>query len=145
MTDSRGLCRSCGRVMQVCGSGRLRQHRAVREADVCPGSDRPPLDVERVGHFVVYRCFDVHGRLLYIGSTQAIQDRLWSHMSASGGPGRQLSRHLHRLEVVAYPDREATLNAEREAIRAEAPILNVIHNLGRGVSIVPPFVKQVAA
>lgn len=77
---------------------------------------------------VVYRCFDAEGTLLYIGSTHDIEGRMY-HLTAlcniGKSPNGYLRRHLDRYTVESYPDRVSALAAERAAIKAENPLLNV--------------------
>lgn len=70
----------------------------------------------------LYRFFDDHGALLYVGITN--------------NPGRRWARHetdrpwwheVHHVELERHPDRGAVLDAERKAIREEKPRYNVVH------------------
>jgi hypothetical protein len=48
-----------------------------------------------------------------------------------------LNLYMARYEVEEVRGRTAARKAEREAIEAEAPLLNVLHNKGRGLKRVP--------
>jgi len=76
----------------------------------------------------VYRCYDTADRLLYIGATGDVDGRLYhltSLCNASKGPGGELRRRMVRHTDEAFPDRRAAFDAERAAIRAERPELNI--------------------
>jgi predicted GIY-YIG superfamily endonuclease len=87
----------------------------------------------------VYRCYDSEGRLLYIGCTQDLDARMAVHECDGKNPASvELMRRIDLLEYEEFPDRASGLKAEREAIAAEAPLLNTHHNLGRGMKNLPP-------
>lgn len=67
----------------------------------------------------VYRFFDETGRLLYVGATYNLPQRLAKHRA------RHWFRHVRRQEVTTYPERRAAFAAEREAIRSEKPLHNL--------------------
>lgn len=91
------------------------------------------------GTHVVYRCYDSADRLLYIGCTQDFVARMQVHECSPHNPASfELMRRLDRVECEEYPDRATARQAEREAIMAEAPMLNIHHNLGRGMRDLPP-------
>lgn len=74
----------------------------------------------------LYRFFDENGELLYVGVTldpsarwkQHRADKAWWHEVAG-------------IKIAHFPDRRSVLDAEREAIKAEKPRYNVVHNTGR--------------
>lgn len=88
---------------------------------------------EEVEHFV-YHCFDASGRLLYIGCTRDVAARMLVHGSSWQNPASAyLNQHMDRYEVSGpFIGRLAGRKVEREAIAAEAPLLNLHHNGGRG-------------
>lgn len=87
----------------------------------------------------VYRCYDADGRLLYIGCTQDLAARMAIHECDSDNPASaELVKRIAVLEYEEYPDRTSGLEAERNAIRDEAPLLNTHHNLGRQMRNLPP-------
>lgn len=67
----------------------------------------------------VYWLYDSEDRVLYIGLTRQIEERLIQH-SKDKGWWEQISR----VEVQAHPSRRAAFEAERDAIYAERPIFN---------------------
>ena len=88
----------------------------------------------------VYRCYDADDRLLYIGCTQDVEGRIGQHQSLHhiGNPASgYLYKHLVRWTSEMYPDKETARDAEIAGIGAEAPLLNVQHNKGRGLRRVP--------
>lgn len=102
---------------------------------------------ERRTHYV-YRCYDKAGQLLYIGCTEDVEARMQVHRSSWHNPASAyLSLHMDRYEVEEIVGRTAARKAERAAIKAEAPLLNVHHNDGRGlprvkVSDMPPISSE---
>ena len=87
----------------------------------------------------VYRCYDAEDRLLYIGCTENLEQRMRVHdWDTPNRASFELMRRMVRCEYEEHPDRESDLRAEREAIMAEAPMLNTHHNLGRGMRALPP-------
>lgn len=76
----------------------------------------------------VYRCYDSEGVLLYIGCTINVSRRIKAHMkSTTTLASHALGVLLERYEVTEYPTRDAAAVAERDAIRAEQPLLNRQH------------------
>lgn len=71
---------------------------------------------------VVYRVYDKTDRLIYIGSSGRLEDRMKCHRSQSWWYAL-----VHRVEVEPHPTREAAFVAEKEAIRAELPAFNSAH------------------
>lgn len=79
-------------------------------------------------HFV-YRLFDGDGQLLYIGMTADMPTRLRAHLTGSPkGVSAIIRRHYHHHTVVEYPSGSAAHEAEKAAIAAECPPLNINHN-----------------
>lgn len=82
----------------------------------------------------VYRLFDSRGRLLYIGHTSCVHERLSLHLSWANLGNGVTGGLMFRLAAVTmwrYPDKESARAAERAAIEAEAPLLNKHYNKGR--------------
>lgn len=96
----------------------------------------------------VYRCYDAEGVLLYIGCSRDVEGRMAVHLSNWFNPASvHLRFHMDRYDSVEYPDKETARRAERESIAAEAPLLNVHYNQGRGlarVPVEPPTAEQMA-
>lgn len=76
--------------------------------------------------FHLYRHFDRAGKLLYVGVSISALNRLSAH-----------KQHAHwfwsiaRVEVASYPTREASLEAEKNAIQKEHPLFNIVHQARR--------------
>ena len=83
----------------------------------------------------VYRVYDGQDRLLYIGCTVEVGARMAVHRSFGNKSEASFVIGLigDRVESVQYPNRAAAREAEREAIKAEAPLLNREHNPTRWV------------
>lgn len=77
----------------------------------------------RVWSQALYRWFDWDDRLLYVGITRDMAARQESHAKASSW-----GRFAARCVVERYPNRECVEYAEREAIQAERPFFNHVHN-----------------
>lgn len=71
----------------------------------------------------LYRHFDADGELLYIGISLSWPVRTKAH----AGSSRWFDR-VARVEIEQFETREAALDAEREAIKAEKPKFNIIYN-----------------
>lgn len=69
---------------------------------------------------VVYRVYDADERLLYIGVTVDLKNRLRVH-------GYQSPWYVDaaRVDAESFPDRPTAFDAEAYAIREEAPLHNV--------------------
>lgn len=65
-------------------------------------------------HFV-YRCFNGHGELLYIGATSNYDERVKEY---------DRRPEVARIDRVEYPTRAEAWAAERAAIKAEQPRWN---------------------
>lgn len=72
----------------------------------------------------LYRFYGADDSLLYVGITHRLPDRFGAHKRHK--PWDQVSR----ISIEHYPNREQALAAEAEAIRAESPLWNVVHNAG---------------
>lgn len=91
-------------------------------------------DSERVGRHFVYRCYDQHDQLLYVGCTDDVESRMYHHLAVCNigkVPNFYLKRDMVRYEVESFADRTAARAGERSAIAAEAPLLNKQHNKKR--------------
>ena len=69
-------------------------------------------------HFV-YRCFDVEGKLLYVGMSENVGRRIKGHKSESGWYGI-----VSIIQAEKHCDKLAALTAEMIAIIDEKPIYN---------------------
>lgn len=67
----------------------------------------------------VYRMFDKYGQLVYIGVTGDLGRRLASHAEKRWFP------QVVQITLTWFPDREAAERAERAAIDAEQPRINI--------------------
>jgi predicted GIY-YIG superfamily endonuclease len=81
-------------------------------------------DLEARPH-ALYRFFDVEDRLLYIGITAGLPQRLMRHAD-----GKPWWLQVAKITVEVMPGRAEVLAAERAAIRAERPLYNIRHNNG---------------
>lgn len=79
---------------------------------MCGGEMRPTF---------LYRFFDSKDKLLYVGMSYHLENRLDSHRF--GKPWD----HISRIQIQRFPTREEAAAAEREAILSEAPAWNVIY------------------
>ena len=70
----------------------------------------------------VYRYFDIHGELLYIGLADNPESRLAQHQAE-----KAWADQIARWETVEYPTRGEAAAAERAAIVGEQPKYNVVH------------------
>lgn len=68
----------------------------------------------------VYRIYDADGRLIYIGETGDLFQRLSTHQSNAWWGSQAVS-----AKAQVYPDRVTARAAEREAIRSEQPRWNI--------------------
>lgn len=73
---------------------------------------------------VVYRCYDADDRLLYIGCTSNLSHRMTAHRSRS-----PWATDIARITTEDLPGRAVALYVEAQAIRAESPLHNKVHNL----------------
>lgn len=69
----------------------------------------------------LYRFFDADGRLLYVGITYRMPDRMSSHRRTKPWD------EVKSITVERYPDRASAAAAEVKAIREEKPLWNVVH------------------
>lgn len=72
------------------------------------------------GRFTVYRCYDTSGRLLYVGYSADIAERLRQHRRSS-----PWFSGVDRITVKVFRTRVEASNAEMDAIRTEWPLHNV--------------------
>lgn len=114
---------------------------ALRRGDerVAASRARGARHRDEVSEHWIYRCYDAEDRLLYIGCTMDVEGRIQAHRASWGNPASAyLILRMARYEAEGpFVGRIAGRNAEREAIAAEAPLLNVHHNKGRGLERVP--------
>lgn len=78
---------------------------------------------------VVYRCYDATGRLIYIGATSNLEQRLTYHRSQAWWWSLAC-----RITDEPHPDMEAAHDAEWAAIAAENPAFNLARKRGRPTS-----------
>lgn len=83
----------------------------------------------------LYRFFDASGALLYIGITANPSERLRQHSKEK--PWWHTITHI---SLECFPDKHSVLTAEREAILAEKPRHNIVHN--RGGTTTPAVVLE---
>jgi hypothetical protein len=76
---------------------------------------------QRANLTCLYRHFDGHGRLLYVGISKRPSARYKQHESQS-----HWFDDVVRIDIERFPSREAALAAELEAIRTEKPLRNII-------------------
>lgn len=76
----------------------------------------------------LYRFFDSAGALLYVGITFDPGSRWRKHRD-----GKPWWTEVARIDIETHPDRNAVLQAEEAAIRAEHPLHNVAHNRTRTI------------
>lgn len=91
----------------------------------CPVEDRPHS---------VYRLFDDAGRLLYVGCTRDLDLRLYMHAGYYNATSIAFHGLVERVESTEHENKATAQAAERDAIRAEAPLFNKAHNMGRHVT-----------
>lgn len=72
-----------------------------------------------IPHYV-YRCYDIDGRLIYIGCTNNPRSRFQLHES-----GSWWWQFVASQRCTVFPDREKALQVERDAIYDERPRCNV--------------------
>lgn len=70
----------------------------------------------------LYRYYDANSQLLYVGISLSTLARATQHRSSSGW-----WTLIARMERTVYANRRIALQAEREAIKTENPIYNIIH------------------
>lgn len=84
---------------------------------------------EEQPHFL-YRCYDTDGRLIYIGCTYRVEDRMSNHLCTyDKAASVLLQRFMSYYEADAdkHLGRLAGRAAERAAIRDEQPLFNLHH------------------
>lgn len=75
-----------------------------------------------MNHVALYRLYDAEDTLLYVGVSVEPFRRMTQHAAEQAWWGT-----VARTTIETFPDREAALTAEREAICTEQPHYNVIH------------------
>lgn len=83
--------------------------------------NRRPLNAP--GLFHLYRHYDDAGTLLYVGVSLSAVARLCEHKRTA-----EWFQRLRRVDVEWFPTREASIEAEKKAIKAEKPKFNKQHN-----------------
>ena len=73
--------------------------------------------------FHLYRHFDSEGVLLYVGVSLSALTRLVAHQQNS-----HWFWDIGRVDVSKFETRQASLDAEIQAIRNEKPLYNILHN-----------------
>ena len=81
----------------------------------------------------VYRIYDADDALLYIGCAQDVETRLSFHceISSQSPTSWEIAARMARHTSESYPNKALAREAERQAIAAEAPLLNKQHNRRR--------------
>lgn len=80
----------------------------------------------------LYRFYDDHGALLYIGISNRLGRRLHEHAKT-----KPWYPQIASATVVHYPTRRAAEQAEQSAIRNERPAHNITHNPAPGTGLTP--------
>jgi len=70
----------------------------------------------------LYRHYDERGNLLYVGISLSALHRLQAHKRS------RWFRKIVNVTMEWFPDRESAIRAEIEAIKAERPSYNKVHN-----------------
>jgi predicted GIY-YIG superfamily endonuclease len=78
---------------------------------------------------VLYRAFNAQGQLLYVGITMNPGNRFAQHSDE-----KPWWTDVADIRVEHFGSRDRVLAAEREAIKTEQPLFNVMHNAGNRVS-----------
>lgn len=73
----------------------------------------------------LYRHFASDGTLLYVGISLS-----WPARTKQHAHGSRWFEQVAKVDIERFPNREAALEAEREAIKREKPKFNVVHNRG---------------
>lgn len=89
-------------------------------------------DVEDIRPHYVYRIYEGDD-LLYIGCTQDVGGRIYMHKqwSVQSPTSWEIARRMTRHTSEEHPTKATAREAERRAIEAEAPLLNIQHNRRR--------------
>lgn len=87
-----------------------------------PANKGPSLSTVEVPHFL-YRFYDEASTLLYVGITMDPGSRWKDHSKE-----KPWWEHVRSMTSQPYPTRAAVFAAEREAIKAEGPLHNIVHN-----------------
>jgi hypothetical protein len=68
----------------------------------------------------LYRHYDKHGRLLYVGISLSAVKRLAAHRA-----GSDWARAIYRVQIQTFTTRAKALKAELRAIKNEGPLFNI--------------------
>lgn len=82
----------------------------------------------------LYRFYDAHGRLLYIGITSRLGRRLHEHAKT-----KAWQRDAATITVQHFATRQDAERAERTAIETEYPAHNITHNQQPGPGAISPI------
>jgi excinuclease UvrABC nuclease subunit len=77
----------------------------------------------------LYRHFDADGNLLYVGISLSALTRLYAHGKAAW------YNDIKNVTIENYPTKRMALDAEKNAIKTEKPIHNIMHNKERTPSV----------
>lgn len=81
----------------------------------------------------LYRFFDADERLLYIGIADNVGSRIKQHLA-----DKPWWRTVATIKVEEYATRPEALEAERQAIRSERHLFNIVHNKPAAPTLAPP-------
>lgn len=109
--------------IHVTGASKYYPGATVRVAIYAP-ADRPFVGAQHDLTWL-YRMFDAHDNLLYVGISKSAFARFEQHSH-----DKPWINQVVRWEREQYPTRAAALVAEKAAIIAERPRYNIIHNKG---------------
>jgi hypothetical protein len=70
----------------------------------------------------LYRHFDADGNLLYVGISLSALTRLYAHGKAAW------YNDIKNVTIENYPTKRMALDAEKNAIKTEKPMHNIMHN-----------------
>lgn len=102
---------------------------------------RPTDAADKVPH-VVYRLFNKHDQLIYVGMTKDLSTRLAHHRSPYINPW---AHHVDHWTSETYPSRVDARAAEKALIAAELPPLNKNHGKGKDTTARDLYMQQYAA
>jgi len=94
---------------------------ALHAGRALPPKPQPPT---RKPTFCVYRHFDAHGALLYIGETDDWQGRTKDHRHTAPWFGEVVT-----IKIEHFATRRAKAEAEKRAVRQEEPLWNILLQL----------------
>lgn len=78
----------------------------------------------------LYRFWDAHDRLLYVGVSDSWARRLGQHRG-----DKSWFNEITTITLEPFPDRASVLAAERQAIEREKPLYNIRHNQGIAITV----------